>query len=796
MTELKHRLPTAEETANGMHFWKVLQKNKNIKTKIYFDSAGAVDMLTGTFSVFKGNTFQRNLYERPSNLVYALAYRKWLGEIYMLPPHTEELIDTLYFNERVFPQNTTKENQLQNQELWYKLLKTRDLSGLQQLIRNGKKIDKEIINEIQRHPYHIFIGLYLTAGKNYWKYRYKHLVKDKQILCFSHDTDYNHGDVTNTILFKKVNSLLNEKRARTANNYVDAISLCLLDEKLRNAQSTSEQAIVPLFFSNQEHILQTVNELSELKDEQTGHRYFMYFDKESGGYFPIVRKASLFIIEGFVNAMRNNNNDEAIIELEKVLNNILEGVKELETEKRNVNDFHLMNEQYLEPNIHERVMLEFFDRWWKDNGADEIIKTLELQAAEELTDLDKSINDQIEEDRERLGRKIKGFGSRIQLIRNAWHAFIGLDKSIAKNYIRPHATADAYNEFGPRFNFSESVCTKIQNWIDRAINAVAGHDLEELKTVEAETVSDLVDGLFEQPTDSTYTSDNQLDQLAASIGFFYFFEKYEVVKDACEIIRLRYADTKDKYPSPSIALIHAASGFRGKRSPVDMDLAEKKALRIIDCVKGKAENNYKIWIALSYAYNILWEHRIKGYKFRELQQPKNYCELLKSKGVEYINEAIRYSQKAVYFLEELFKNESDSGKLIRRKQKYYYALNNYLFFNLFYTTPEVFIKLESYKDKLEEVSYNSDYYQEDKFSDTLARYYFRSAILANNKQYFEIDLLDAEDYNERSRQHKPKELYKSLEKMLRRAKIDGYRKAVEKKRSHDSYLKNNDLNLV
>ncbi len=789
MIKLKHALPGYDEIAEGMRFWKIIQQDNNIKTKIYFDSAGAVDMLTGTNSVFKGNTFQKPLYERPSNLVYALASRKWLGDIYMLPPHTEEFIDSLTFNDRLFPPHRTDETSHQREELWYTLLKTRDLQGLGELIKGKQKMDKDIIHEIQRHPYHIFLGLYLTAGRNFWKFRYKDIVKEKAILRFSHETDYEFGDVTDSDLFRAVNNALNKKRARTANNYVDAIALCILDEKLQKAENQEEEpTILPLFFSNQDHILETVQELSREPDKSTGRTPFLYTDKHSGACFPVVRKASFFIIEGFVNAMRLNNNEAAIFELESTLNRIVREEKQLKQERNGVNAFRKMHSEYLEPDLHERVMLEFFDRWWQDNGAEEIMRELELHMEyENQEELDQQIHQQIEEDRIRLRTKIKGFGPRIKIIREAWHSLIGLNNFIREKFVEPQASSDAFNEFGPRYNFSALVCDKIQKWIDRAKEIVASGDEGELKALEADVISDLIDGLFEQEKDET-AKKSRLDKLVASIGFFFFFERYDVVQNACDIVRHRHQEQTrnpgEQYPTPSIALIHAASVFHSRGQHTSIAEPEERALKIIECVDEKAKGNYKIWIGLSYLYNLLWEYRIKNYKFRELYEPHDFFDnILPSKGAEYLQHAIRYSKAAIDFLEKLFKEDDDPKKLKQRRQKYYYALNNYLFFKSLYTTPEEFATLDYLREKLDEITHDLEYFQEDRFSDTLARYYFRSAILTKDKRYFEIDLDDAIDFNQRAIRSRPKELYRNLERLLRRWKYKGYDEALARQKA-------------
>lgn len=776
--ELKHALPEYKEIANGIRFWQSLRQHEQVSPKIYFDSAGLIDMLTGTGSVFRGGKFDDNLYERSSNLVYALAYRKWLGEIYMLPPHTEELIDVLRLKEHLFPEQRSDESDKQQQELWHRLFETADLSDIQQLMTAEPLDEEALFKAIKHQPYHIFLGLYFAAGRNYWKKRYKFLVKDEKVLQFSHEADYGFRDVTQSDLFRKVNDKLNLKRERTANNYIDAVALCLLNEKLQKANKGEGPVILPLFFSDQEHILATVNELSEEESGKTRYAPFLFYDKQTGEPFPVVRKAGFFIIEGFVNAMRENQNDKAVAELEETLNDILSSSEKLGENQNGKRASKQINEDYLQPELHEKVLLEFFDRWWKSGGVEEVVETFSLaHISADDTELDEAINKEIEEDRQRLAEKLKGFQPRVGIIRDAWGAFPDLQKFLKREIVTPNAETDALKEFGPRYNFPETVCKKIQSWINNAVTA--NRDEQELKNVVAEVVNYLISGLFEP-----YEDEERLMKIAASVGFFFFFERYELVESACKIIREQHEQrnfaSDEKYPTPAIALIHAAAVLKGK----PLQDVERTALEIIQCVETKNKNNYKVWISLSYLYNLLWDHRIKNYRFREQYKPEDFeREIIGSKGAHFLGQAIHYSGNALNYLEELILKDEDSEKVEQRQLKLYYVLNNYLFFNTLYSSPDEFEGLSARIEKLEGLDYDPSYFQSDRFSDTLARYYFRCALLADEEDEFKLYLNQAIEYNERALESRPKPLYKSLKKQLNHWGLtDRYARAQERQR--------------
>lgn len=774
--ELKPALPKYKEIAEGMRFWKSLRQNDQIKPKIYFDSASLIDMLTGTGSVFRGGKFDDELYERSSNLVYALAYRNWLGDIYMLPPHTEELIDVLRFKQHLFPEDRANESKTQREELWHRLLETDDLSEFKSLL--NCKENKAIFKAVKQHPYHIFLGLYLTGGTNYWKRRYKTLVKDQQVLKFSHEEDYRFQDVTKSSLFKKVNDLLNLKRSQTANNYIDAVALCLLNEKLQRAIDGQGQVVLPLFFSNQQHILDTVTELSETgKDPETGRAPFIFQDTKNGQPFPIVREAGFFIIEGFVNAMRENQNDKAVTELEEMLNDILSSSEKLGENQNGKQASKQINEGYLQPELHEKVLLEFFDRWWKSGGVEDVAKEFELNYdAKRDAELDKAISEEVDEDRRRLTERLKGFEPRMRIIRKAWATFPDLSKFLNQAIVDTMAEMDALKEFAPRYNFSVQVCETIQAWIDHARDAAG--DEPELRSIIAEVVNTLIGGLFEQPKDEK-ASKKRLDQIASSLGFFFFSERYALVQSACEIIREQHErqapQSTDKYPTPAIALLHAAAVLKARKG----NDVEHTVLEIVRCVDGKNKQNYKVWIGLSYLYNLLWEHLIKGYRFRELYEtPETFEREMASVGVEYLNKARAYSKQALDFL--------TPEKREQRQLKFYYALNNYVFFSTFYTSPKDFIQLCVWAEQLEDISYDTSCFQGDRFSDTLARYNFRRAMLSPTVPEFEYYLKKAVEYNARSQRSRPKDLYANLQHKLEEWSLPGrHRRAQERLRAFE-----------
>jgi hypothetical protein len=758
---LKYNLPTVDDLSEGLKFWKLTKKDNAIAVNIFFDSSSLIDMLLGVGSLYRSQMFNESSYNNPCNLVYALAYRNWLGTIFLLPPHTEELIDNISNNNRLFPRSNNQDaNKQQIEEMWIKLLNTADLSTLNRILREShKQMNQSFIDEIQQHPYHPFLGVYFAQHDSNWRKRYVHLVKREQIVQFSEDSDYPIADILKSDLYHiLLQSLDKDRSSRTANNSIDAYALCILNEKL-NKFSLSNTDSLPLFFCNQDPILKAVNSIPS-DYLYAGRRPFHYVDPLTDEAFSIIRNSGFFIIDGFFNAMQKNKDEKAWQEFYDALHSIIKQKQDIgiDAKLEKVKD-------RIEPEVHGKVMLEFFDRWWNNKGIDEILDTFNLQEDSNPGQLAEQVASHVEEERTRLAKSIQGFGSRYSIIKKAWHVLRRFRADVEEEFINKKLKINAFDDFGSRVDYSDEVCEIIQDWVDRVMNAVELKDEVERKTIESEVINDLISVMFEKIDHYGYDAD-KLNRLAASIGFFFCFKKYDLVAQVCTEVRKRHVqifpDLKDdKYPSHSIALIHAASLFQGdKVSPAK---AEAEALEIIECVETKNETNYRAWIGLAYLYILLWKYRMmNGYKFRELMSLADYQSMIQSKGVQYHHKAINYSKSVIDFLTPERLNQ-DPQKYSR---KYYYALNIYIFLSTFYTNYENFNKLKVFVEKLEGVSAIDGIYQESRYSDTLARYYFRLALVSRNEEKYNLYLDRAKLFNEKARMSEPKPLYFDLKHQI------------------------------
>ena len=107
----KHILDLKNVASLGqdIKFQRELGYSPYLKKQIYFDTSGVIDMLLGIDGLFQGQKIQWWSYKRPSTLVFALAYKNWLGSIHTLSPHTQELISIINNNKILFKEYPSKD---------------------------------------------------------------------------------------------------------------------------------------------------------------------------------------------------------------------------------------------------------------------------------------------------------------------------------------------------------------------------------------------------------------------------------------------------------------------------------------------------------------------------------------------------------------------------------------------------------------------------------------------------------------------------------------------------------------
>jgi hypothetical protein len=311
----------------------------------------------------------------------------------------------------------------------------------------------------------------------------------------------------------------------------------------------------------------------------------------------------------------------------------------------------------------------------------------------------------------------------------------------------------------------------VQDWVDSAVQAVLNPDNDTLEKIKGEVITALNIGLFDK-ANGIEQRNAALEQVLKGLAFLWVFGEYELIDRVCAILREQQEEirSEDKYPNAFFALIHAAAILHGKKPYL-----HQKVLEIIRCVEGKFERNrYKIWIGLSYVYFLLWKNNGGCLEIPERQDQEDIVHGRSAKNL--IGKAIYYAKKAIDWLGPKLWESTDESKQRLRLRKYYYALNNYVFFLTLTAPHEQFeTDVPPLAKKLLNISTSTDIWQANRFADTLARFYFRMALINKNnslhKFYFdEAFKMNAESINN-SQRAADKILYELLAFQLKEARI-------------------------
>lgn len=751
--------------------------------QVYFDTSSIIDLLQGLEGMFKGYRFNSKWYKSSSTLVNALAYSNWLDRIYTLPPHTDEVVKKIRFDKRIFPDKPSSEAQQFQEDFWGSL----DLKILKKGSNPQITINQEWAKTLGEEYDDLFKGTYLIKNKAFWKNRYHYLVKQKEILRFSADADYeyNTNKLTQKPLFKLLLTHLKKNShqgERSSNNYIDALALSILHERVVLANQQKGARLIPLFFSDQERILKTVKELSKHQDSK-GNYYFTFIGKSDK--YCVVRDANFFIINGVFTGIKEQNPKASLVDFVSKLQKVIP-----QQHNKIVEDVERSFEQNLQTTSSNQVIVEFFDRWWQESGFEEF-KNLQdkppLTSEEELQ-LKKEVNDYIKQVREQLGQDFSEQERRVELLQKTLNYLSDFSSLIVRQFKQEGRNLDAYLEYAPRFYCSTEVCDEVQHLYNEIFETAKDfHNHREVENDlfyehQIEIVNDLLSGIYDRPNPNQDEKEIKkertqlLNRLAKSLAILWTFfshdpNKVELIQIIGQVIRDRFekmTTTNDKYPHCSFAFFHAASVF------MSHPRNDEKALQIIGCITDKGTKNYKVWTGLSYLYYLLWNSNTDRISFPEQFLPYYKLNALERRAYSFLKETKRYSKQALQWLEKA-KNKVEVEKIDERRRRYNYALNNYIFSSTYLDSSADFLALDPYIDHF--IDIHEGAWQNGNFDDTLARYYYRRAIIADTREQRQNFLDNALHYNKQAinTTQREKKMYDTLHMKIKREQLKTYK---------------------
>ncbi|GJM32420.1 MAG: hypothetical protein DHS20C18_14210 [Saprospiraceae bacterium] len=734
-------------------FQKELDEDYGDKKQIFFDSSSVISMAAGLTDMFHGK-FRNSFYKDPQTLLLSCVYQGWLGPIYLLPPHLQEFIDKRD-SSRLFPPRFNKKL---IDEIWLEL----KLDYLAELKMNyaEDKLDKiqdfYKYENIKKDAIDYFKLIYLTKD-SFWKERISHLLASKNpLLKITQFPEYNLNKILHQdSLFKRIKSSLDVVRPyRPKNNYIDGIALCFLQELLSTHSSSiggKSSTPIPLFFTDDKAISEVVKKISE--EEIDGIFPFIYEGRS--GKNLIVQDANFFLVDAVFQKGRG-------MDLFKEFDDFIEQFWEWAEDSSSVQTMekHTEHSDELKKETQDTVFLKFLKHWWDNNGL-EHIKHITHDHYENEKELSK-IDEQFEETEKRFREDLKRVNVQMgktkeifDILKDAYDELRSLKADFKKKFPDRHNLSyNPYDEFSTRFSFSLDCCERVQKLLID-LNRSIDEKTESFEDVRADIITDLLASVNEEdlhqltqlqkkPMDKQNKEQRNKINLYAALGLLWTLEKFTLLEKICEIIRNKYSsiDTKNVYPDYQVAILHAAAILR---NPLDDDIFKVK--KILACIESKfAKDKYPVWINLSYGYYLLWKQKISQHVIPELLHPKDVSVNMDKLVLSYFKNGRDYIKKAVKYLEiELNKKDKkeDKGstKKALRYRRFYYALNNYVYFEVMSLSSQAFEELElgRYVRMLEEAPEKG--LGQARYRDTLARYYQRKAALYIIKENFNLEKL-------------------------------------------------------
>lgn len=768
---------------SNYRLWRSLNARQTA-LRIYFDAADLIDILHGMGSLHRGQALSER-YRSLSTMVYALAYRNWLGQIAVLPPHLAEFADKMQtsYSSQLFP-NDFRSAQYNE---WEKEFWGYTQPGTTWLFKD-KAYTQEELKALVRSTPDLFLGVYLLQHRAFWKDRYRYLRKEK-ILAFDTES-YPVAELQRRPLFRLLEASLNKNRSTTtSNNYVDALALCILDQLLEEHLADPTVKALPILYSNQPRLLKTINEVSRKKVDG---RYPLRLPAEEGDALGelVVRNSHFFFWSGILRGMEQHDQD--------LFQRFINSLDELQQESAllELHQPYSALQQKWQSNAREKnhqfILVEFFKLWWDKGGIQEVRQKLDYDSLspEQEAQHNQQVDGYIQEERKRFEKEfllpIKANG----FIRKAWKTFDDLDKEILEQWVRPEIKINAHHEFGPRFAVEGEVCEQIQVLFDELLRTVGqqeaprlpGEETERIRQEITELKSDLVtrviDGLTTHISDAE-TRQKKVNEIATATAVFWLLGKYNLVDEVCNLLRhaptLKRA-TEDPYPHAAFAIIHLAAQLYENR-----ELRHNETLNTLQKIEKKYTHdkpNYNVWLGLSYIYYRLAEREGEIFTI-----PEDFAE----EDMPYRQETAmhRYLQKTQYYA-ELTRNylheelKHDTHRRQRHQRAYYSSLNNILFCKTRLAEPAELYPLErSIADRIKAVNHLQPIFHESRYNDTLARFYYRLARIADGNPLYHAHqqnwIREAKKFNQLSLASKlvpQQKIYANLESMISRLEAD------------------------
>lgn len=674
-----------------------------VDLKIYIDSSDIIYMLLGIKNMISTNRdIDMNLYRDGSTLIYSLIYGGWLNKISLTIPYQEELykqLDRGY----IFKSSANKENAI---EFWNHVDHT---IGLKEEDFDKPLTFEEYTEKLRPKADELYKANYLLRELS-WQRRLKHLLS-KDILEFEQPTDDLISLAKSTVfieLYKAYTFLRPDKHSK--NNITDALVLTLVHHRLESYREGKILSLPVLY--DREGMFQRA-----IRTAGLGEKFICRFGDSS---FNIVTS------EEFLEYLALNRNKEKISDLlEKGEFQDLSEYREMFDSIFNKNGSGSQFAREYEQRISSFVESKFLQVCWVNSKEQvhEFIAALinfkdeNLRSEESSETLNHEINGILNQLKESVD-KYSIFNESYAKISMAQNTVKRVFTSNLKKYRdRKHSFNVATDLSLTRFSMHRDVWEQVQ--------AICN---ELLFSEKHEANPTLITAIVQNVIDALQNTNR--DKLIISLMVFWILEEYGLI--------IRILDRLNgNYRHYSEAFLHAASIAKEGKTKDDR-LKILDILKRINAINDETNfgKNYKTAIAASYIYFQTWSKMYDKSFLSSFEEPVQS----ENEDIHYLfRKAMDWAKSALKWLNE--KDRYLDGEKTYRKEKYYYILNNLIYYVTMGDNDNEFVGLNKRISQLESLEHSNPWFWQYRYHDTLALVYLRKAVMANqlsNKRDFDL----------------------------------------------------------
>jgi len=706
-----------------------LRRKYKLKRKIYFDSYDIISMIQGVWHFSKDYKFEWQEFMGKRNVeIHAIAQRGWLGNIFLLKPHQDEFIYNLTKDENDFPKKIPLTKEDIKNDLLHNLLNELCIDNLKNpysdnFIRYVKELKTNSILLFKSNS---------VLSPIFWLNRYKKLVQDDRIiqLDFSYN---NYTELTQTDLFSIALIKLEKSRSRAAfSNYMDALSVVLLQEEVNKFKKSNYTLPLPIFYTGTQYLRKVMLDIFHENPQYLSYPH----PNKPMKYIPVFRFEDFFIIDPIFNLHETDNSFYKKIEDIKFIKESLTKLIKKEYMRSEAS----VLENKIRELIGKEVDLEFFNKLWLKGGYNEFIQSIK-EYIQYYDEYNESIEKILIKEQTEIKETLKTETEHISLLRLTIKGLKNIrhetDRIKLKHNLQEHPSLD----FGLiRFSFSSNVDDIIDNLIESIFENMSIDD-EDNAHIFNSAVTKLIDNLIRSVRKYEIS-----DDLIASLAILWIYSKFDLIVIICDsIFQNRKGITHQKIDVININSFYSIySASITHSSKIDTS----KFYEVLEShLSHVGTDDYRFKLTRAFSLFQLWYRLTLKNTIPEDINPVH--KKLERKHYKILKEAISLVLSAIIELEKIgFETSNELRKM------YFYLINNYVYYTI------KGAKIVSIRSKrfigflsvLKNAAYDVSVWQ-NRFYDTLGWNYYRLAYIDfNNLRYKDaiknIEL--AKDYNDKS----------------------------------------------